>query len=122
MQPVTIEELKKVIALSDLPDEHLQWILSHSHYQEFEEGDIVLKTGEPIEDMIIIVEGKIDLLHELNGRPVFYFSFENDELSGGMGGLTSIFKNESITGYFICIGKDAWSPTSQELFSGARTA
>ncbi|MEI9910477.1 MAG: hypothetical protein WDO71_12905 [Bacteroidota bacterium] len=38
MPVATIEELKKVIALSDLPDEHLQWILDHSFYVEFEGG------------------------------------------------------------------------------------
>ncbi len=38
MQPATIQDLKKVIVLSDLPDEHLQWILDHSVYVEFEEG------------------------------------------------------------------------------------
>ena len=35
MQPITIEELKKVIALSDLPDEHVQWILDHSEPLEY---------------------------------------------------------------------------------------
>lgn len=40
MQPVTIEELKKVIVLSNLPDEHLKWILNHSESVEYEEGKI----------------------------------------------------------------------------------
>ena len=105
MQPVTIKELKKVIALSDLPDEHLEWILSHSHYQEFEEGDIILKTGEPIEDMTIILEGKMTFYMNINGRPVYYFSFENDELSGGMGGLLPYSRMKVSPGTSYAFGK-----------------
>jgi hypothetical protein len=29
MQSATIEDLKTVIALRDLPDEHLQWLIDH---------------------------------------------------------------------------------------------
>ncbi len=46
MQPVTIEELKKVIALSELPEEHLQWILDHSESVEYDDGELVGKTGD----------------------------------------------------------------------------
>ena len=59
-QSVSIEELKKIIALRDLPDEHLEWILNHTNYCEHEDGDIIFKTGEPIDVMWIILEGKIN--------------------------------------------------------------
>jgi hypothetical protein len=42
----TIEELKKVVALSDLPDDHLQWLLDHSDYHEYEDGTLIGKTGD----------------------------------------------------------------------------
>ncbi len=45
MQPITIEELKKNVALSDLPDEHLQWILDHSSGMEYEDGELIVKTS-----------------------------------------------------------------------------
>ena len=79
MQDVTIEELKKVIALSDLSDEHLQWILDHSEVMEYEDGELVAKTGEVAEWMFIIVEGKIDFYMNVNGNLVFYYHFANDE-------------------------------------------
>ena len=43
MQTVTVEDLKKVIALSDLPDEHAQWILDRAEYVELEDGASVAK-------------------------------------------------------------------------------
>ena len=58
---ITIEELKKVNALRDLPDEHLQWILDRSVYEERKDGDVVVKTGEPIDEMFFFLEGKMDL-------------------------------------------------------------
>jgi hypothetical protein len=47
MQPVTIEELKKVIALNGLAYGHLQWILNHSESMEYKDGELVGKKGEP---------------------------------------------------------------------------
>ena len=34
MKSITIDEVKKNIALKDLPEEHLNWILNHSEYEE----------------------------------------------------------------------------------------
>ena len=53
MQSVTIDDLKTVIALSDLPDEHLQWLIDHSEYREYNDGDIVGKYGQEAEVMWI---------------------------------------------------------------------
>ncbi len=55
---VTIDELKNIIALKDLPDEHLKWILDHSDYEEHEAGDIIYKTDDPIDVMSILLEEK----------------------------------------------------------------
>lgn len=87
MQPVTIEELRKVIALSDLPDEHLQWILDRSEYQEYEDGGIVMRTGEPTEHFCMILEGKLKYYNDMHGTLVYYFTFENNTEVGGITGL-----------------------------------
>ena len=38
-QSVTIEKLKKVVALKVLPDEHLNWILNRAECEEYEDGE-----------------------------------------------------------------------------------
>ena len=53
MNPIQIGDLKSVIALSELPDEHLQWIIDHSEYREYTDGEIVAKYGETAEVMWI---------------------------------------------------------------------
>ena len=87
MQQATIDELKTVIALSDLPDEHLNWIIKHSETVEFEDGELVGKTGEPVDWMLMIIQGRVDFYMDVNGRLVFYRSFANDSESGGVTGL-----------------------------------
>lgn len=104
-QTVTIEELKKVIALHDLPDEHLQWILDHSEYHEHEDGEIITKLGDPMEVMWILLEGKVYFYMNVNGRLVFFFSFENNDLTGGIGGLLPYSRMKTSPGSSHAIGK-----------------
>ena len=105
MQAVTTDELKTVIALNDLPVEHLQWILDHSEYREYEDGSLIMKTGEPAEVMIIILEGRVNFYLDVNGRLVYYFSFTNDKLTGGVGGLLPYSRMKVYPGNSYAVGK-----------------
>ncbi|HKR03332.1 MAG TPA: histidine kinase, partial [Bacteroidia bacterium] len=105
MHQPTIHDLKKVIALSDLPDEHLQWILDHSEYHEHEDGTLLMKTGDPVDVMWILLEGSIPFYMDINGRQVFYFSFENDGMTGGVGGMLPYSRMKTSLGYAYAKGK-----------------
>jgi signal transduction histidine kinase len=104
MQDVTIEELKKAIALSDLPDEHLQWIIDHSEVIEYKDGDIVVKTGETTEWMFFIIVGRVDFYMNVNGRLVYYHNFSNDAESGGVSGLLPYSRMKESPGDSIVVG------------------
>ncbi|MDQ3844747.1 MAG: cyclic nucleotide-binding domain-containing protein, partial [Bacteroidota bacterium] len=67
MQPVKMDDLKSVVALSDLPDEHLQWILDHSEYYEYADGDLIAKYGDPADTMWISLTGKVTFYMYING-------------------------------------------------------
>ena len=105
MQPITIEDLKKVIALSDLSDEHLQWILDHSEYHEYADGDIIGKYGEEAEVMWFSLEGKVVFYMYVNGRQVYYFTFENNDLTGGVGGVMPYSRMKTYPGYSYALGQ-----------------
>jgi len=102
---ITIEELKNNIALSDLPVEHLQWVLDHTEYHEYEDGTILFNTGEPALYMWIIIEGKLDFYMDINGTLVYYISFENDKASGGITGLIPHSRMKTSPGKSISVGK-----------------
>ncbi len=104
MQSVTIDDLKKVIALSDLPDEHLCWILDHGEYCEYADGDLIVKYGEEADVMWITLEGKVVFYMYVNGRQVYYFTFENNNLSGGVGGLLPYSRMKTSPGYSYASG------------------
>ena len=72
MNPQYIKDLKKVIALSDLPDEQLQWIAERVEYQEFEDGEISTKKGDPMEIMWFIPEGRLDFYMDINSQQVYF--------------------------------------------------
>ena len=103
MQPISIDELKKVIALNGLPDEHLHWILDHSEPFEYEEGDIVAKTGEPADWMFFLTQGKIDYYMNVNGKLVYYFTFTNDSETGGVTGLLPYSRMKVYSGNSIAV-------------------
>jgi signal transduction histidine kinase len=99
MQLPTLDEMRNVIALSDLPDEHLQWILDRSEYEEFEDGATMVKTGDPMDYMWFVIEGAGDFYLDVNGKLVHYFKFENNALTGGIGGLIPYSRMKKAPGY-----------------------
>lgn len=105
MASITTAELKKVIALSDLPEEHLQWILDHSTYEEYEDGASIMKFGEPTTRMLFIVEGSIAFYMDVNGRQVYYFTFGNEKATGGVSGLIPYSRMKTSPGYAYAVGK-----------------
>ncbi len=105
MAHTTIEDLRKVIALQDLPDDHLQWLLDHGESSEHEDGDLIIKTGDPIDDMWLLYEGKTHFYLDVNGKLVYYQTFQNDEQTGGVGGLLPYSRMKSAPGNNYAVGK-----------------
>lgn len=104
MNPVTLSELRANTSLADLPDELLQWILDHSEYAEYPDGTLIMKAGDEINDMWILVEGKASFYMDVNGRLVYYFLFDNDEQSGVIGGLLPCSRLKRVGGSSFAVG------------------
>ena len=73
MPSVQVEDLKDVVALKGLPAEHIQWLIDHSAYHEYADGEIIAKYGEPAEIMWIALAGKVVFYMYVNGRQVYYY-------------------------------------------------
>ncbi len=72
--PVSIDELRRFAALSDLTDSQLQWLLDHGDYQTFAAGDFLARTGDPAESMTFILEGIFYVLPDNGDAPTFIMS------------------------------------------------
>jgi signal transduction histidine kinase len=105
MNPVTPAELKTVIALNELPDEHLQWIIDHSEYKEYEDGSQIKKTGEEADVLIMMLEGAVSFYMDVKGRLVFYHHFDNDKASGGITGVMPYSRMKTYPGCSFAVGK-----------------
>lgn len=105
MNSVSIEELKTVVAVRDLPEDLLQWILDHTEYHEFEDGVLIRKFGDPANEMYIIVEGSLNFYMDVNGRQVYYSNFGNDAASGGISGLLPYSRMKTSPGYAYAVGR-----------------
>ena len=100
-----IKDLRNVLALRDLPDEQLQWIADHSEYHEYDDGDIVAKTGDEALYMMFMSEGSISFYMDKNGKLVHYFDFLNDTISGGVSGLLPYSRMKTMPGTSFAVGK-----------------
>jgi signal transduction histidine kinase len=94
-----------VIAVKDLSNELLQWIIDHSEYREYEDGTTVRKFGEPQDELYFLLEGSVNFYMNVNGRQVYYFTFSNDASSGGVSGLLPYSRMKSSPGYAYAVGK-----------------
>ena len=103
--PISIEELRTVVCLGDLPDAHLQWLIDHGECVEYEDGTTIVKTGEPIDFMMLIVEGIVSFYMAVSGRLVHYFDFANDTLTGGANALLPYSRLKNSPGTSYALGK-----------------
>lgn len=56
MPSVQVEDLKDVIALEGLPTEHIQWLIDHSEYHEYVDGEIIAKYGDPARHVTVLLK------------------------------------------------------------------
>src|SRR4051812_19869348 len=104
MQPVNLEDVKKVAVLADLPDDQLQWVLDNAEYHEFDDGTQIKKTGDEADVMFIVIEGKVAFYFDYHGRLVYYFSYSNDISTGGVGGLLPHSRMKTYPGCSFAVG------------------
>lgn len=101
---ISLDQLRNVVGLSGLPDEHLQWILERSDYNEYKDGSLILKKGAKMEVLWILLEGKVNFYMDENGTQVLFYTFENEISSGGIGGLIPYSRMKTSPGYAYAQG------------------
>jgi signal transduction histidine kinase len=105
MPGATIEDLRKVVVLQDLPNEHLQWLVDHSEYHEYSDGELIAKYGDPADIMWFSWEGRVSFYLYVNGRQIHYFTFENTPTTGGVGGLLPYSRMKTYPGNSFAVGE-----------------
>jgi signal transduction histidine kinase len=58
---ISIDDLRKIEVFADLPREQLAWLAEHLQELRFQPGEIVGREGEPLDYLIVILEGEIQI-------------------------------------------------------------
>ena len=63
-------ELRRVSAFSDLPDDQLDWFLSHAQEMHLAAGETYVRAGDPADSMFVVLEGQIQFRGEFGGETI----------------------------------------------------
>jgi signal transduction histidine kinase len=77
----TKEELLRVPAFADLPEDQIEWFLAHSQELLIKPGDVYIQEGAPADAMFVLLEGQLHVRGNLGGQNVV-FTFEPGDVGG----------------------------------------
>ena len=81
-QPSLVDEIKKIKVFSDLPQDFLEWFISHCKEARFSPGEIVFREGTPAEYMVIFLEGRTYARRESEGANSPIFIAQKGDVTG----------------------------------------
>lgn len=79
---LTPKDLKQVPDLSDIPEDQLSWLIEHGEICTYPAGEHIFKTGDPIDRMFVILEGKARLMRQRNGNYSVFGQIGKNEITG----------------------------------------
>ncbi len=71
-------DLLHVPAFADLPEDQIDWFLSHAEELHLDPGKIHFRQGDPADAMFVMLEGQLQLRGELGGETVVLTSNPGD--------------------------------------------
>ena len=77
----TKEELLRVPAFADLPEDQIEWFLTHSEELLIKAGEAYIEEGAPADAMFVLLEGQLHARGNLGGQNVV-FTFDPGDVGG----------------------------------------
>jgi len=117
MSEATLQDLKNVPTLSDLPDEVLQWLLDKCTFKLLQPGDYLFDKNDPIEKMNILLDGRIDIYFDQNGKkqPMIV------QHGGSITGLLPFSRLKTAAGYGVAVEKTRVLELHKDYFKEIET-
>lgn len=98
----TPSELLRIAAFSGLPEDQIDWFLSHSQEVSLRAGDVYVRQGDPADAMFVILQGEFQWRGEFGGETVMMASKVGD-VTGVL--PFSRMKQFSVTGRAVTDGR-----------------
>ena len=102
-------ELRAVPAFADLPDDQLDWFLSHAQEMHLAAGETYIRAGDPADWMFVILEGQMQFRGEFGGETIM-ITIKPGEVTGML--PFSRMKQFGVTGRAVTEGKILKFPAS----------
>ena len=80
--PVPVAELRRVPTLDGLEDDLFGWLGEHGMYLEIPVGEKMFSAGMPAEQMMIQLDGAVQLVLDVGGQPLLYDTFRGRRVTG----------------------------------------
>ena len=102
-------ELRSVPAFAGLPDDQLDWFLSHAQEVHLVAGETYIRQGDPAEWMFVLLQGQCQIRGEFGGETALFSS-----KAGDVGGVLpfSRMKQFPVTGRALTDGRMLRFPAS----------
>ena len=86
-----IDDLRKIEVFADLSWEQLDWLVEHLQERRFQIGEIMGREGEPLDNLIVILEGEIQIQRGSGSDEIF--------IRGMAGEVTGLLPYSRLTHY-----------------------
>jgi signal transduction histidine kinase len=70
-----IDDLRKIEVFSDLSPEHLAWLSEKFEERRFQPGEIMAREGEPLDNLIVILEGEMRIQRGSGADEIIFRGF-----------------------------------------------
>ncbi|NHF60271.1 cyclic nucleotide-binding domain-containing protein [Flavobacteriaceae bacterium TP-CH-4] len=81
---VTPQDLRNVSAISEVPEDQLQWLIDNSRLESIPKGGFIFQKGDAIDKLFILLEGEVDVKVDQNGNYKQVAKIRTNEISGAL--------------------------------------
>lgn len=83
MEPTSIaQQLIRNENLQGVPATQLQWLAEHCELRELQAGDHLLRSGEPIDYLLVMLKGHVRMFMMQGGQQREFGHMEKDDIGG----------------------------------------
>ncbi len=79
---LTAQNLREVPDFANVPDQQLQWLIDKSEFQTFKQGEFIFKKGDAIDQLSILLKGKVEVKFEQNGNYKVVGEIKKNNITG----------------------------------------
>jgi signal transduction histidine kinase len=99
IKEVTVQDLKAIEVLKDVPDDQLQWFIDESEHKVLAEGDFFARINEPIVYTHIILRGRVEFYRLQNNNKTTI----SDIQPGSITGLLPFSRAKNVFANAVCL-------------------